>query len=383
LGGITTRPGAATANDALEHEADKVADQVMRMPNSALSTAVALPPRSHAGFNRAAAQTRDGGSSAPADTMDHGLRTSGRALDTATRVSFERRFGQDFSQARVHTDARGEASARSVGADAYTAGTHIVFAPGQYAPETRAGQYLLAHELAHVVQQGLWPAGTPVGLQKQSTGRGAQTLPTAAPGLGAKQTQDVDAMIKAGDFQGAVDMVVFYAGGGMGKNYSIDTSLLTDEKMTFDATVTWADATTAMPSWDFMNNKADPAKVKIGPSAFSSVSYLYSVIMHEYQHVLYQQSLSNQTKSKQASGHGGMDTEEVEASAWELLHANETGLDRLPDKVAVVWSALNAEFWQLDPAAQASARPLAQRAFREAQRMVARTNIKLDPFSHP
>jgi hypothetical protein len=62
-----------------------------------------------------------------------------------------------------------------------------------------------------------------------------------------------------------------------------------------------------------------------------------------------------------------MDTEEVEAYAWELLHASESGLARLPDKVAVVWNDLNEEFWKLDPKAQATARPLAMRALQIAK----------------
>ncbi len=70
------------------------------------------------------------------------------------RGFFEPRFGQDFSQVRVHADAVASDSARSIGALAYTVGHDIVFAGGQYAPDNRAGQRLLAHELTHVVQQG-------------------------------------------------------------------------------------------------------------------------------------------------------------------------------------------------------------------------------------
>jgi hypothetical protein len=65
----------------------------------------------------------------------------------------ETRFGADFGDVRVHADASAERSARSVSAHAYTVGPHIAFAPGRYAPHTSAGRRLLAHELAHVVQQ--------------------------------------------------------------------------------------------------------------------------------------------------------------------------------------------------------------------------------------
>ncbi len=77
-----------------------------------------------------------------------------RPLDTATRAFMEPRFGYDFSQVKVHADARAAESARSVGALAYTVDRHVVFGSGQYAPASPDGRHLLAHELAHVVQQG-------------------------------------------------------------------------------------------------------------------------------------------------------------------------------------------------------------------------------------
>jgi hypothetical protein len=66
----------------------------------------------------------------------------------------ESRFQHDFSKVRVHTDEKAASSARALNALAYTSGQDVVFAASQYAPETDAGQRLLAHELMHVVQQG-------------------------------------------------------------------------------------------------------------------------------------------------------------------------------------------------------------------------------------
>lgn len=82
------------------------------------------------------------------------LRSSGQPLDATTRSFMETHFGHDFSRVRVHTDARAAESAHAVNALAYTVGRDMVFGAGQYAPNTSAGQHLLAHELAHVVQQG-------------------------------------------------------------------------------------------------------------------------------------------------------------------------------------------------------------------------------------
>jgi len=81
------------------------------------------------------------------------LRSAGQPLDTETRAFMEPRLGHDFSQVRVHSDARAAESARAVNALAYTVGQDVVFGGGEYAPNTRRGQRLLAHELTHVVQQ--------------------------------------------------------------------------------------------------------------------------------------------------------------------------------------------------------------------------------------
>jgi uncharacterized protein DUF4157 len=77
----------------------------------------------------------------------------GRPLSAATRATMEPRFGHDFSNVRVHADERAAAAARDLRAHAYTLGSQIVFGAGRYQPETSDGQRLIAHELAHVLQQ--------------------------------------------------------------------------------------------------------------------------------------------------------------------------------------------------------------------------------------
>jgi outer membrane protein OmpA-like peptidoglycan-associated protein len=78
----------------------------------------------------------------------------GQPLAESARTFFERRMRHDFSNVRVHADARADASARSIDARAYTHSDHVVFRAGEYAPDTSRGQHLLAHELTHVIQQG-------------------------------------------------------------------------------------------------------------------------------------------------------------------------------------------------------------------------------------
>jgi hypothetical protein len=83
------------------------------------------------------------------------LGTSGQPLDAATRAFFEPRFGYDFSGVRVHSDVRAAESARAVDALAYTVGRDVVFGLGQFEPRSMSGRRLIAHELAHVVQQSV------------------------------------------------------------------------------------------------------------------------------------------------------------------------------------------------------------------------------------
>ena len=80
--------------------------------------------------------------------VDDVLRSPGRALDAATRVQMEARFGHDFGRVRIHTDAQADVSARAVSAHAYAVGDDVVFASGR----SPCGP-LLAHELTHVLQQ--------------------------------------------------------------------------------------------------------------------------------------------------------------------------------------------------------------------------------------
>jgi hypothetical protein len=95
------------------------------------------------------------------DAVDEVLHSPGRPLDRETRGFMESRMGFDFSKVRVHTDSRAAESARGMGALAYASGTHVVFGAGRYAPQAAEGKLLLAHELAHVVQQqGAKPSGT-------------------------------------------------------------------------------------------------------------------------------------------------------------------------------------------------------------------------------
>ena len=88
----------------------------------------------------------------------------GRPLEPDVRRFMEARLGADLRPVRLHTGPAATASTRSLDADAYTVGEDVVFREDRYAPGTTAGRRMLAHELAHVVQQRAGPvAGSPNG----------------------------------------------------------------------------------------------------------------------------------------------------------------------------------------------------------------------------
>jgi len=108
------------------------------------------------------------------------LRSSGQPLNSSVRDFMEKRFDHDFSGVRVHADANAGESAQTVGADAYTVGSQIIFAPGRYAPASAEGQALVAHELAHVIQQETSNASKPAG-ESSSFEHEAQTAAAQVP----------------------------------------------------------------------------------------------------------------------------------------------------------------------------------------------------------
>ncbi len=160
--GLQRRLAVGASHDPLEREADRVADQAMTIHH-----------RKDLGrslVQRRVPSASPGMVTAPS-SVQRALAGGGRPLESTLRSDMEVRFGYDFSRVRVHTGAAAERSARDVNAVAYTVGGDIVFDSGRFEPGTREGRKLLAHELAHVVQQD---AGAPRRVQRQPA--------TACPG---------------------------------------------------------------------------------------------------------------------------------------------------------------------------------------------------------
>jgi hypothetical protein len=189
VAGIQAKLKVGQPGDVYEHEADRVADAVMRMPEprvrqpeprvrqpekeekeGLMQTPLAeqispLVQRQVEEEEKEIIQSKEVSGQTPEVTLDiesdiNSLRGGGWPLPDSVRAFYEPRFGHDFSQVRVHTDEKAAELARMINANAFTIGSNIVFEPGHYAPGTSTGKQLLAHELTHVVQQKQDPEPT-------------------------------------------------------------------------------------------------------------------------------------------------------------------------------------------------------------------------------
>lgn len=176
-GAIQTKLAINKPGDEYEQEADRVAEQVMRMPEPQRACACGgecprcrtnRPSQTQERLQTKHCRASDPGQISTPPIVHEVLATLGQPLDSVTRNFVEPRFGHDFGQVRVHTDTKAAESARAVGALAYTVGRDVVFGAGQYAPGTMEGRRILAHELTHVIQQNSRAAPHPGMLQRQS-----------------------------------------------------------------------------------------------------------------------------------------------------------------------------------------------------------------------
>jgi hypothetical protein len=136
-------------NDPAEVEADRVADSVMRIGRADHVKRTEGP---------VSIQTKRVSASSAAVPVASAIgnrinSSSGRSLDPESRGFMESRFGADFSQVRIHTGSEAASLSHELSADAFTLGQDIYFGKGQYDVGSESGKSLLAHELAHTLQQ--------------------------------------------------------------------------------------------------------------------------------------------------------------------------------------------------------------------------------------
>ena len=147
--GIQAKLHLSQANDPFEQEAQRVADELIFRENSQVQqqSPIAIQRRSSSQSDSSNEIT------SATEASINALGGKGTSLSSEVRSFFEPKFGLDFSNVRVHTDASANSLAQSINARAFTKGNDIVFNSGEYAPNTTEGKKLLGHELTHVVQQ--------------------------------------------------------------------------------------------------------------------------------------------------------------------------------------------------------------------------------------
>lgn len=167
----------SSPHDAAEREASDVARRVVQMPSPSTASPHASSPAGRVSLSRAASPgllsraptpnagatliQREGEGHAAVDSQTaariQASRGGGQPLSAPLRRFMEPRFGADFSRVRIHTDAQAQQLSQRLNARAFTTGRDIHFNAGQYAPDTASGRELIAHELAHTIQQGESP----------------------------------------------------------------------------------------------------------------------------------------------------------------------------------------------------------------------------------
>ncbi len=152
---VQASPLAALVTPMLQRQTDEGEEEVQTKPTSDSSFLVQRQEEEEE--EPVQAKSIDHTSSVVSPAVESAIdssRGSGTPLDQPTRSFFEPRLGADLSRVRIHADSPAADSARQLGAQAFTRGADVYFGAGRYQPHTPAGRYLLAHELTHTIQQG-------------------------------------------------------------------------------------------------------------------------------------------------------------------------------------------------------------------------------------
>jgi len=144
----------SSPDDPAEREAERVAERVVRMDDPVEDGERDERERDTDTQRSRVERSGEELSEEAESTVRNAVKSGGKPLPADRRSTLEAKMGADFSDVRVHTGPDADEAARSIHAEAFTVGTDIAFAKGNYAPESTAGRELLAHELTHVVQQG-------------------------------------------------------------------------------------------------------------------------------------------------------------------------------------------------------------------------------------
>lgn len=262
----TTQPKLSTGNstDHHEREADHIADKVTG--NNSISSPMRVTPIGKTVQQKTATEKIRAPAIklAPANTQHN----RGSPLPTATRTHMESRMGADFSNVRIHTGAASQQATASIGARAFTQGVNIHFAQGEFKPQSKTGQHLLAHELAHTMQQGASPS-------KRSASKTNSTKTTSRSIAASRDQKNpspqvADTKSKKIAGQQPAGETSKTPGGKEAKQKSPSSP---EEDPAFQQTIRRAKSTTKQQrSHELPGKKADDAQAFAGPVAFEAES---------------------------------------------------------------------------------------------------------------
>ena len=219
--GIQAKLKIGQPGDIYEQEADRVAEQVVRMPEpqvqrqvepeeeeeeeplqtkplaEQITPLVQRQVEEEEEEEPIMTKSMNGGTQRVKDDLHIRLnqsRDGGQPLQETDRNFMERRFGVDFSGVKVHTDSNAAQLSRDLNAQAFTHGRNIHFGAGKYNPESSQGKKLLAHELTHVVQQ---TGGAPISQDNESSSQilhGGRHALTSMPRTADSRARDAVAL---------------------------------------------------------------------------------------------------------------------------------------------------------------------------------------------
>ncbi len=370
----------------------------------------------------------------------------GNQLPGSVLHDMESAFGSDFSGVNIHTDSEAAALSNDLDAHAFTSGKDIYFNFGKFDPNSESGRHLLAHELTHVIQQNgdtvqrepkkdkdpekTRAQGVRDSYQKALKGKSVDWREVAmyfnafnqpemqtkkaqltaqqqfllhqgavhGPGVGpwsaaALNTTPIPNMPDAtaagiedkiiqSNYQQAINLMVDY----------LDGSGIIDRKLLWGGTFHYlaqdnlkGEGRVLAPGYD-KDGKANPTASNIGTDAFGEdkgIPFLYSTIVHEYQHV---QQMQKKDESKSAiPSQSGDDTthlqQEVEAYGTELIHAKDTGLSNNPAQVEDTWFRLHMRWDQLDDVKKKDLKDIYANAYKVAKEAVGvKTKLPYTPL---
>ena len=177
--------------DPFEREADAVADRI-----------VSAPPVDNSGAIPGEVQDPDSLQNGVLPHAEHAVSAAsssvGHPLPSNLQAKFERALGADLSAVRVHTGSESIEANRAVSARAYTNNNDIHFNQGQYDPDSRDGQHLLAHEITHTIQQG-------GGMRRWSTVGTSPAVHRSGNVVQRGKAEDLTEMAEAGEAAAVAD----------------------------------------------------------------------------------------------------------------------------------------------------------------------------------